>query len=1106
MKFTKSQKEAIETKNKNLTLSAGAGSGKTTVLVNRYISFLASKSVNIKEILAITFTNKSAADMRVKVREHISKQIKSSFGKNKKYWLNIKDQFEQATISTIHGFALQVLRSHPLESNINPEASMMDEVESKILLTDTIREIVREYYQDEDMQSLVQTVKSVNYTIQLLASIYQKVRSLGQPIENIASKALSQVGQLDNEINTAKMNIKLLFKELNQVVDNYNKTSVFTTRYQNYDIEDIVNKIMNVKSYQDSGFNLVLKDIKAILNRPVKDAKELSQEIKENIKTIKQVLAFLDTLPLYDLLERIFVEIDEKYSNRKRMQRVLDYSDLEWGLLKILRENKNVRTYYQNKYKYILVDEFQDTSPLQQELIKLLSPYKKNGLFIVGDQRQSIYRFRAAELAGFLEMKDEIVDNNGKALYLAENFRSKPNLIKFQNEFFSYLFNHSELNYQEVIPGLNEPDNQKRVKLWYLHKDEITDEMKINDLRQLEAKFIAKNIYKLNKQGVSFQDIAVLFRAMTNVKMYELELQKLNIPYQVTGSKGLFDKQEIIDILNLMKHFADTSNEVNLFGLLRSPFFSFSDEELYRIRNEKGLDQELNKKANEKYHEVVNELKSWNQKLVVESVSDCLEEFISLKNYKASLLMANDYGKQAVANINKLIALIRSLESNNTSSLSDILNYINVMRQGNALMGEAKVSEETNSVQIMSVHQSKGLEFDTVIIPQMDRKLANSPKDMICYTKEHGLAIRTRGYADNTQTNFYFEDMKEKEIYLDLEESFRLFYVATTRAERSLILSTASIKISNSKKSYLDYFADYLGVDELPDELTSIGEVIELIPQRIEEVQKEVVKSNKKEMPKLNLLKKVDYKSNTNLFLSATALMIHHECPKQYYYRYIKNIPEFRGKATKGYSATELGTVIHKVCEVMTENNGYEILEKLLTRINKEDKIISMYRRNGRSMIDNYLKSKVFGLMKKADEVKSELEFNLAISDKILTGVIDKFIINNRNYVLMDLKTGIINTKQLEKYKLQNAVYALAITQAYDQYPSSLINYYMSNSEIYDYIGELPDYDSSFNLIKDRLKALDYDLASKSFEKNLESCRNCAYLDLCKNNKGDNNA
>ncbi|MFP4456603.1 MAG: UvrD-helicase domain-containing protein [Clostridia bacterium] len=1106
MKFTKSQKRAIEAQSTNLALSAGAGSGKTTVLVNRYINFLASKSVGIKEILAITFTNKSAADMRIKIREHISKQIKSYEGPKKKYWQNIKDQFEQATISTIHGFALQVLRSHPLESEVNPESTLMDEVEAKILLTDTIREIIREYYQDESMQTLVQTIKSVDNTINLLASIYQKIRSLGQLLEEATAKALKQHSSVKARVSEVKLEVRDLFNELKQIVDNYNKTSAFTTRYNQTNVSEIIKGLSEVETFQDSNFNFACKEVKTLLSRPIGDAKEVVLDIKEKVDEITNGLAFLDTLPLYRLLQDLLLEIDEKYSTNKKKQRLLDYSDLEWGLLKILRDNEKVRKHYQKKYKFVLVDEFQDTSPLQQELIRLLSPYDKNGMFIVGDSRQSIYRFRAAELAGFIKMREEIKEFGGEALYLAENFRSKPSLIEFQNDFFNYLFGQSDLEYQEVKPGINHEDKTPRVKLWYPHQEDITEEMNTNNLRQLEAKYIANNIKELKKQGVQYKDIAVLFRAMTNVKMYELALQEENIPYQVTGSRGLLDKQEIIDLLNLLKFFTDETNQIILFGLLRSPFYAFSDEELYRLRNDKALDKNLGESAKKKYEKVIDELSFWKQKLTLEKISDFLEGFVLEKNYKASLLVAKDYGKQAVANVNKFISLIRSLEGSNITSLSDILDYINVMRQGDALMGEAKVSEEINAVQIMSIHQSKGLEFDTVIIPQLERSLINSPKDMICYTKEYGLVVRTRGFSDNTQNNFYFDLMKESEKYLDLEEAYRLFYVATTRAENMLILSTASTKIGNKKGSYYDYLAEYLNLEEMPKNKIVVKDLVEVSPQKITESS--TIKDNIESftIPKTSLMDKIDFKSNTNLFLSATALMIHFECPKQYYFRYIKNVPEFRGKATKHYSASELGTIIHKVCEVMNDENGYELLEMLLSKVNKPDNVVNIYRVNGRKMIDNYVKSDEYNLIKNATKVQSELIFNLSISDKILTGVIDKFIIKKRKFVLIDLKTGIIDTKQLEKYKLQNAVYALAIYSAYKQYPSALINYYMSDSSSYDYFDQLPDYESSLALVENRLKALDKDLAKREFSKNLDSCKNCAYLNLCKKDKGDKNA
>lgn len=1104
MKFTDSQRKAVETQDVNLTLSAGAGSGKTTVLVSRYMNFLANEKNHIKDILAITFTNKSAADMRVKIREHIAKEIKINQGENISYWKGVKDQFEQATISTIHGFALQVLRSFPLESKINPESSLMDEVESKILLTDTIREIIREYYQDESMQILVQTIKSTENTINLLAAIYQKIRSLGCSIESVSEQALSQKVIIAERVENAKITIVDLFEELDQVVSAYSGSAKFAIRYNETNRETIIKGLVQATDYQDYEFNIARNDVKELLKSPIKDAKEIVDEIKERVEDIKQGLAFLEAVPLYELLEGVFREIDESYSKNKRAQRLLDYSDLEWGLLNLLEEDENVRKYYQQKYKYVLVDEFQDTSPLQQKLIRLLSPYDKNGLFIVGDPRQSIYRFRAAELAGFIEMTEEIVSHQGLAINLAENFRSKPNLIHFQNDFFGYLFGQSELDYQDVLVGKNEKDKETRVKLLLLKQEEVTEEMNTSDLRRLEAKYIAHNIKELNQKGVGFKDIAILFRAMTDVKMYELALAEQDIPYQVTGSKGFFEKQEIVDLFNLLEYFADSSNEIMLLGLLRSPFYSFSDEDLYCIRESKEMIKSpLATDARENYQKAITDLSRWRQKLTLENLSDCLEEFVLAKDYKASLLVSEDYGKQAAVNVNKFVALLRSLEATNTTSLEDILKYLNVMRQGNALMGEAKVSEEINSVQLMSIHQSKGLEFNTVIIPQLERRLIMPPSDMVCFTKEHGLVIRTRGYSDKTQNNYYYNLMKEHEEFLELEEAYRLFYVATTRAEERLILSTAKPKLGRKKSTYFDYLAEYLELSEVPKEKIDLKGLIEVIPQSI--IESKLVEKKERDipLPEFDLLKQIDYQANTNLFLSATALMIHSECPREYYYRYIKSIPEFKGKSDQNYNASELGTIIHKVCEVMEDTNGYQLLDTLLTMVNKPESVKKRYQVEGREMIDNYLQSREYGLIKSADQVRSEIMFNIAINDKILTGVIDKFIINKGKLSILDLKTGIMSRKQIKKYELQNAVYALAISKTYGLYPDALISYFMSESKSQDYIEKLPTYESSLELVMESLETLDVDLANKKFSKRLDSCQNCVYLNLCKRNEED---
>ncbi len=1107
MRFTDSQKDAINTRDKNLTLSAGAGSGKTTVLVSRYITLLSEKEVGIAEILAITFTNKSAADMRIKVRKHISAQIKSTSGSKRKFWQNIKDQFEKATISTIHSFALQVLRNHPLESKINPESSMIDEVEAYILLSETIREVLRKHYQDEDLQTVVQAIKSVDRTIDIIASIYNKIRSLGCEIESAACQALSYQDDKLQELTALKQIITNNLLEISNIISNYSGKAKFAEKVRNCNITALSDVINRAVTYQDGEVNEAFNTLVELLKSPIKDAKEVVTEVKDAQSEMVEILAYLDTVPMYKLLAKILLEIDKKYSELKKSKRALDYSDLEWGLLNLLKSNQEVRNYYIDKYKYVMVDEFQDTSPMQQELIKLLSPYDKNGLFIVGDPRQSIYRFRAAELSGFLEMRNEIMDGNGKSIYLAENFRSRTALIDFQNEFFNYLFGQSKLDYQNVVPGILDECKDSKVELWLSHPDEITDEMKSADLRKIEARYIAQNIRKLNKEGVKYQEVAILFRALTDINVFEAALADEGIPYQVSGSRGLFEKQEIVDLINILKYFSQGNDEISLLGILRSPLFGFSDEELLRIRIEnKAIDKTLKLENEAKYNEALAYLSKYKDKLKLNKISEVLNEIIIEKDYYSTLLLSKDYGKQAVANIHKFLAIIRDLEASNKSTIIEVLEYLEVMRKGNALMGEASVSEEIDVVQLMSIHQSKGLEFNTVIIPQLERRILSPQKDMICFTKELGLVIRTRGYADNTLDNFYFTKMKEMEKELDLEESYRLFYVGATRAEERLILSAAPPRLNYTKQSYFDYLREYLEIDEMPVEQEE-KKLVKIVPQRTSSRHQEKDEKKFNDL-KPKLLIRSGFKIEEGLSLSATALMTHNECSRKYYYSYIRNIPDYEvlEKNDKNkYSASELGTIIHKVFELTNGNDAEDLLETLLAKVNKASNVISQYRYNGKRMIKNYLNSAVYQmqLIKDAEEV-SELVFNLNIDKKILTGLIDKLIINGKKYSIIDLKTGVLSKESENKYLLQNAVYALAVYHAYQVYPSELINYFVNENESKDYKSVLESYDDSKKLVSESLEALLRDLKGNNFKRNLESCEVCNYKKLCTRKGGAN--
>ncbi|MEE9584509.1 MAG: UvrD-helicase domain-containing protein, partial [Candidatus Brocadiales bacterium] len=551
-------------------------------------------------------------------------------------------------------------------------------------------------------------------------------------------------------------------------------------------------------------------------------------------------------------LRKFLLELAEKYEEEKRSRSALDFSDLTEKAIQLLRTAPHVRLELREKFKYILVDEFQDTNRLQKTLVDLLrSP---GNLFVVGDARQSIYGFRDADLEVFLKYREEVAEESGAVIRMDENFRTRPEIIDFVNHVFMGIpRGKAPVGYSKLIAASRFGEKRDPSVELVLSKGANMDEA-----RRLEAIALARRIQdiveneevKITRLGgpregspISYGDIAVLLRTTADIKLYERALAELNIPFLVVRGRGLYNAREITDLVNFLKVIDNPLDEIKLAAVLRSPFVGVSDECLFWLahysKDKNGDGKEIFytlSHADEipeiephhrdrllRFAEQLGLLRDLKGRLPISAFMDAVID----KTGFDTRILALPSGRQKYANIRKIVELTRGfLEKRGFSGLGAFFRAISDLRVMEMREPEAPIDVERNDVlKLMTIHSAKGLEFPVVALADLSRDRRNRTGDLT-FSKKTGLGFRTfnpvtRG-PEMTRSCYQID---EEQGQKDMEEMERVFYVALTRAEEHLLLSGALG--SRNKGGWLKALAENLDLslesEDMPESITFGG-------------------------------------------------------------------------------------------------------------------------------------------------------------------------------------------------------------------------------------------------------------------------------------------
>lgn len=1176
--LTPHQKRAIKLDD-HLALTANAGSGKTFVLSRKYLEAAINLDGQVSSIAAITFTEKAASELYQKISELIGKELEIAKDEERIRVLEkIRRNLVSAYISTIHSFCIDILREFPVEAGVDANFTPIDQLLSDEIIELATEETIDEFFRDPEKSTIVKRL--LRYFTK--KSILQKeIKNLIDDRKNVLKVKEEIYSRPDEEIiDSFKKKFQSMFDEIwsyyekdfltsltkinNTVIAN-NLKSEYARRIKDY-IEEFeenrnpIELLRNIKSLlltdklEVRTQKYLVKDLRFSLAKEIRDVETIFSELEIFTKDSED--KFYPELVNFgrDLL-MLFDHALQKYELKKREESYIDFEDILL-FTKELIKNPDVQHYLSSKFKYLMVDEFQDTNEVQYEIFLPILDYLKSGkLFIVGDEKQSIYKFRDAELEIFHRTKEDIVNvrNISHLMELPDSFRMNDEICLFTNYVFNRLFEKDIPLFGELknVPIVCAKEKKRNGEIGFLIS-------RIDREEPTQAELLADKINQLiNQDGYGFGDITILVRKRKSFDELEKVFISKGIPYSIIGGRGFYQRQVINDIYNYLAFLLSQENDAALVGILRSPFFTISDSNIFEISLQPGKNfyDKLRNFSNDDRIEKVKEILQLHIELSSTlQLTELINRILSDTNYIGVINNRID-GEQEIANIEKLIFISRTFDGKGYRNLYEFVSWLSETIQSLEDEPQAAVSSLTNVVQLMTVHQAKGLEFPVVFIFKAEdyTPAVNIKSKSVFVNKQIGLLAKMPD-PDNPTEDYItlpiiqLNDFIEKKK--NLAEIKRLLYVAVTRAQEKLFI-TAQLKSDRepNKESFIyllknalrcDFENDILIEDKLEylinegDKFLNKTETLKInIPviNNIRYPDKGFIKSDKNQFDRKFLIQKFEGKEESQI-ISATKISVYSQCPLKYHLTYNlgfallnKLIPDWRETSTihddvlfdeEDYAEniseneTELitnlrsdtlrseiiGEVIHKILQLELDETETERFVKNQVGLIYSDE--NTFQKNVKQILDlisSFKQSNVYKEISSYQNYKNEFGFYLKQNSYFLHGFIDKIIFEKNKILIIDYKTDDVDVK--------------SASHKFDEYSNQLKFYlYISSLLFEDYeifegrliFMKMPELNYSIQYTKENISELTREISAKiegitgsTYSKNLTHCEICQF-------------
>ncbi|MCY4021484.1 MAG: UvrD-helicase domain-containing protein [Chloroflexi bacterium] len=1160
MQFTTEQKDAVDIHDKNLIVVAGAGSGKTRVLVERYLQLLeANPEWPIKSLVAITFTREAAFEMRHRVRLEMERRAECT---RDAVWLRHLSEMDSARIDTIHGLCASILRANAAQAGIDPKFEVLDEIEASILLENAVEEVLA----TSEPESLA--LFSFYDADKILATITrQDLVSLALLSEAPNPETALQTWREQWSQDVLGARQRLFQCQEIQILSNASgcppedKLGTLYRQYQSFlyqmreaEVEnaDVIWQLIaecqskgavgNIGSAAAWGGKEEKKQAADLLRGARSRMKELLEELGEPLGALDALSAQM--LPLWIGL---LAKVQDAYGKLKAERALVDFDDLERLTAQVLSQDQIRRRYREAEFNHLLVDEFQDTNDRQWRIISALADLDRGGaLFAVGDPKQSIYQFRGADVSVFERVRAQIAaDANGKELALSTSFRSHRRLIAQFNSLFSRILVRDDdspvaefqVPFDRPMSAFREesPDDPPIECILLDHqahgesgghpapKPGRARRIPADEMRQWEAVEIAGRIKELiaserlvfdrdrsRCRPIMYGDIAVLFQAMSKVKIYEDCFKTLGIPFLTVAGRGYYDRQEVWDMLDLLRCLHNPLDNLSLASALRSPLFGFSDDLLFALRLMTDPDSPSG-----------NPLPLWTAMRIaqISEVPGIADEDQGLLKFAAdtldqlqqmagrvtifellgraltstgylSILTGLPDGARRRGNVEKLLQLA---EDSGKITLGKFSRYLADLSSREIREGEVLV-EAGNAIRLMTVHASKGLEFPLVILADASWTRGSGAAPTLLSDADFGLSCQVFDVEQNKPVRTFAHRRNARLLaQKEAAERKRLLYVAATRAQDYLLVSGQMTFNKNgqlSARGWLGQLLEAFDMHDLePNEQAwhsfNCDSILVRMPPLPRDLQVGFGAGNRTseapqspgELPPLPppLLKSVPAQDGYRLkHISATQLAdlgayLHSSASEREFYRRRlygpaedeKSIaaPNVDALGRRRYSRRVLGAIVHDLLRFGRYDATDDIIrscawQKGVTLNRDIDEIVDAAKR----LLTEFRGSVVFGWIRSARAerrpVYSELRFVYRSDGRIIHGVMDLLLRGaDGNWIVVDYKTTPIQgarQNHVRRYTLQLAVYAAAAQARLrlPDLPATYVHYLADNSTL----------------------------------------------------------
>lgn len=991
MKWTKEQEKAIYQKGSNIIVSAGAGSGKTAVLTERTIETLKT-GVNIDQMIILTFTKAAAFSMKEKIKKRLRKESDPHLQKQLKL-------IEQASICTFDSFSLDLVKKYSDTLNIDPDINIADSVLVEALKSNIVDEVFLDFYQDEKFLNLLDTYtvkddKSIKNDVVSIVANLDKIYDIDTFLNNYITLNFD-IDKINTDISEYIGLIKNLYQEFQDKVLELNHFSLTTKEEKTL---EVLNNFLNFQEYEE--FKAFRLPFPRYISKEESAFKSKLSEIKEIYQNINELVTYdsitemqeeiLETKPYIEAIIDLVREIIKRTNEYKRNNNLYEFNDISRLAIKLLLENDDIRNYYKNNIKEIMIDEYQDTNDIGDFFISLIA---NNNVFMVGDVKQSIYRFRNANPKIFIEKYNNYANHiDGEKIDLNKNFRSRCEVIENINRLFKRLMSEEVggANYakdhimyfgQEAYPNSGQNNNMEVYNYdpedYYGFKKEEIEAFIIADdiLNKINNHYQVYDFDNNSLRDIKYSDFSILLTEKREFELYKKIFDFKNIPLIIHKDEDLTYSTELIVVKNIIKLIGFYQN-INLDNTLVKTYMSVARSFVCNYKDDQIFKTILESKGKNLFDYIQAELQ---EKIIYlsnfskeHSISELVSEVIETFDIYLKASSIGDQ-KEIALKLDHLFDIASSLEKSNYG-LKEFINYLLEATSEDIKFTISTEKDQNLGVNLMTIHKSKGLEFPICYFADLNKKFnSRDIKPRFLFDLKYGFIAPV--FKEGIKTTIYKELLKQEFMKEEISERIRVFYVALTRAKEKMIFVT-NLKEEDTNKEFIPKTTKL--------HFRSLNSVLNALSGSFHD---DFINYPKLELTREYELVKDKIELNSNVKFDTIEIMIQKEELEDKHFS--KSSVQLMNNNT-----LEFGTKIHECLEYLNFNDFDNSLNNL---------IIDEFFKNKISKI------KTMPFFKEKAIYHKEYEF-LTESDNIQKhGIIDLLIEDNDELIVVDYKLNDIN-------------------------------------------------------------------------------------------------